>query len=255
VELPLPQALKATAMEQMINIRLIVSFIPICPIYNSVKIALPHQLWPCGENVWRNFDAFGCQIDRGDELTNCAAMTTFGYPKIEIAMRQFDYILQGLESNGLIIQQLLQDAPAEMIVFRPAPGKWNLLEIACHLVDEDAYDFGARVKHVLENPGVTPPSIDPQAWVLEKDYAGQDYATVIQQFVAGRREWISYLRALRNPNWENAWAHPKRGALPAKLFLENWLAHDYLHLRQIIATKYAYLLSVADVPMDYAGEW
>jgi DinB superfamily len=214
----------------------------------------------CRENVWRSFlwgnDRFSSKIRAQGRSAWRMELNfhKFGHLK-DLRMKQFDHILQSLEANAVIFQQLLGSAPAEMIHWRPAPGKWNLLEIACHLRDEDNFDFGARVKHTLENPQVAPPKIDPEAWVNERNYAGQDYGAVMQSFGDARRAWIAYLRGLEAPNWENAWHHPVRGPLPAKLFFENWLAHDYLHIRQIVALKYAYLQAIADVPMDYAGAW
>jgi hypothetical protein len=39
------------------------------------------------------------------------------------------------------------------------------------------------------------------------------------------------------------------------MFLHNWLAHDYLHIRQIIRIKYDYLKKTSGEILLYAGEW
>jgi hypothetical protein len=43
--------------------------------------------------------------------------------------------------------------------------------------------------------------------------------------------------------------------MSARLFLHNWLAHDYLHIRQINRLKFAYLKAHSDISLDYAGAW
>jgi hypothetical protein len=45
------------------------------------------------------------------------------------------------------------------------------------------------------------------------------------------------------------------GRLSAGTFLSNWLAHDYLHIRQIIRLKYQYLQRQTRESLDYAGAW
>ena len=43
--------------------------------------------------------------------------------------------------------------------------------------------------------------------------------------------------------------------MSAKLFLTNWLAHDYLHIRQIIRYQYHYLKESTAIDLGYAGNW
>ncbi len=37
--------------------------------------------------------------------------------------------------------------------------------------------------------------------------------------------------------------------------MTNWLAHDLLHMRQIIKIKYLYLEQSSNVDLHYAGAW
>ena len=170
-------------------------------------------------------------------------------------MVHLEDIIGKMEANMLIFQQLLTNVPAEAQNWRPAPGKWNLKEIVCHLRDEECDDFRRRVQQTLENPQVAPPPIDPEGWVQSRDYAHQDYNAVLTDFLSERRHSLTWLRALKDPDWENAWQHPKFGPLTAGLFLNNWLAHDYLHIRQILQRQFAYLQHVSGENLQYAVEW
>jgi hypothetical protein len=129
------------------------------------------------------------------------------------------------------------------------------LEIVCHLLDEEDEDFKTRVTGVLKNPLKELPKINPEGWVLERDYISQDYEQKVTDFINERKKSIVWLNSLENVNWENAYIHPKRGTMSAKLFLANWLAHDYLHIRQIIRYQYHYLKEQTGIDLQYAGNW
>ena len=79
--------------------------------------------------------------------------------------------------------------------------------------------------------------------------------TKIAEFVTEREKSVAWLRGLNNPKWDNAFQHPKVGPVTAQLILENWLAHDILHTRQILGLTYGYLKANAKSPLDYAGNW
>ena len=127
--------------------------------------------------------------------------------------------------------------------------------VICHLCDEDKEDFRARTKHTLETPELPLPPIDPTGWVTERKYMQQAFEEKIEEFLTEREYSIQWLESLTDPEWGNAYQHPKFGKMTAKMFLCNWLAHDCLHIRQITRLKYDYLKFISDEPLDYAGEW
>lgn len=166
-----------------------------------------------------------------------------------------NYIIQQLSTNQKTFLSLLKDTNQEAYLWKPEPNKWCLLEIVCHLQDEEIEDFRARVQHCLENhPGLAP-SIDPVGWVTERNYVEQDYQEVVNKFLQARIDSIDWLQSLSEPQWENSYTHPDVGPRSAELFLANWLAHDYLHFRQITRLKYQYLQAHSGEDLNYAGGW
>jgi DinB superfamily len=164
-------------------------------------------------------------------------------------------IIDGLKKNISTYESLLLNTPHEEHAFKSGPKKWSLLEIVCHMHDEEREDFRARLKHVLENnPGDLPP-IDPPAWVVDRKYSEQNYQEALRNFIKERKESIQWLNSLASPQWDNAYVHPKFGEMSGKLFLSNWLAHDYLHIRQILSVKHEYLKSISGESLSYAGDW
>lgn len=164
-------------------------------------------------------------------------------------------IISELNRNKAVLRELLAGTSQEEYLWRSAPEKWNLLEIVCHLYDEEREDFRARTKHCLEIPGQAMPAIDPVGWVKERKYAEQDYNATLAKFLEERERSVEWLRSLKAPNWASAYQHPKMGPVSAWLILSNWLAHDHLHIRQIIRTKYLRLKELSGEKLDYAGEW
>ena len=106
-----------------------------------------------------------------------------------------------LQRNSAVFQSLFALAQTEEErLWRPAPEKWSMLEIVCHLRDEEVEDFRQRVKTTLESPNSFPPPIHPDKWVKERDYQSEDYDSAVAEWIKQRQESIDYLRQLENPN-------------------------------------------------------
>ena len=138
-------------------------------------------------------------------------------------------------------------------MWKPEPSKWCLIEIVCHLFDEEREDFRTRVRTTLENPGKRPPPIDPVGWVKSRNYISQDFEEMTQKFLIERTTSVDWLKSLNNPEWKNAYHHQELGNLSAEHFLANWLAHDYLHFRQINKLQFQYLHRTSGMDLSYAG--
>lgn len=139
--------------------------------------------------------------------------------------------------------------------WKPSPDKWSLLEVVCHLYDEEREDFRARVNSVIDDPAQPLTPFDPVSWVTERDYAGQNFTQKLEAFLTERERSVQWLNSLENPQWDNAYIHPRFGPMTARMFLANWLAHDFLHFRQITRLKMEYFRENSGENLDYAGNW
>lgn len=165
------------------------------------------------------------------------------------------WIISQLAANRATFEAMLRGTPSELRSWKPAPEHWSILEVVCHLRDEEAEDFRSRVDAVLHRPEAPLPPIDPQGWVLGRRYLEQDFDAALEAFITQRDRSIGWLRSLREPAWDNAHQHPKFGPMSARMLLANWLAHDYLHMRQITRRKHEFLRAHGGVPLEYAGPW
>ena len=165
------------------------------------------------------------------------------------------YITENLFENLKTFRDLLTGVSKDEYLYKPLSEKWCLLEIVCHLYDEERYDFRARTKHVLDNNQSGLPPIDPVGWVISRNYMEQDYEETLGKFLDERKISVDWLKSLKNPEWTNEYKHEAFGMMSAEFFLTNWLAHDYLHFRQITALKFNYLKHISGIDPLYAGDW
>lgn len=162
-------------------------------------------------------------------------------------------IIKKLQANLDVFSQVLSSKTEEEYLWKPESDKWCLLEIVCHLYDEEKEDFKTRVKYTLETPEKALPMFDPSIWVIERKYMDQNYHNMLQNFLKEREASIEWLISLQDPSWKNAYNHLKLGPLSSEHFLSNWLAHDYLHIRQIYKLQFQHLEFLSSMDLSYAG--
>lgn len=133
---------------------------------------------------------------------------------------------------------------------------WSIVEILCHLADEEHEDFRARLEMTLRDPTADWPKIDPEGAARARRYQEQSPRDALERFIAARAANLKWLASLGAVNWSQAAQHPRLGALRAGDLLASWAAHDLLHLRQITKRLYeAVGREAGEFTTGYAGEW
>lgn len=141
-------------------------------------------------------------------------------------------------------------------LYRADGAAWSILEIVCHLADEEESDFPLRLERTLNDPSAPWDPIDPEGWATSRRYREQSLADQLDRFESLRERRVAWLRSLASPDWDATHVHPKGHVFRAGDLLAAWSAHDALHLRQI--AKRLFELSQRDgqgYETDYAGEW
>jgi len=143
----------------------------------------------------------------------------------------------------------------EQARWKPTPDSWSILEVICHLADEEREDFRTRVAWAL-NGGTDPwHSIDPQGWVTSRGYNQRELAPSVTDYLAERKASLAWLAGLGEPDWTLEYPAPW-GSIRAGDFMAAWVAHDLLHLRQLVELHYAWTAAQAQpYIIQYAGEW
>jgi len=108
-------------------------------------------------------------------------------------------IIQGLSRNREIFKGLFTGLSEEEYLWKSNFDKWCLLEIICHLFDEEREDFRARLRHVLKTPTEPLPPTDPAGWVKERNYISKNYKETMGRFLEERQQSVKWLKSLTNP--------------------------------------------------------
>ncbi len=160
-----------------------------------------------------------------------------------------------LRAHADVFAALVAGVNAEQARWKPDPAQWSILEVVCHLGDEEVEDFRARLDAALHHPGSWPP-IDPQGWPASRRYNERDLAESLERFLGARADSLVWLDGLVEPDWSRAYQHPSIGPISAGDLLTSWVAHDHIHIRQINRLHRDWLVhSLSDHSPRYAGRW
>jgi hypothetical protein len=166
-----------------------------------------------------------------------------------------DYFIERFSKNREVFEGLTRGLSLEQARWRPASDKWSILEVVNHLYDEEREDFRQRLELVLRDPKQPWPPIDPRGWVTSRGYNERELDLSLNNFLAEREKSLAWLRQLSEPNWQNSNEGPN-GILTAGDLLASWLAHDFLHVRQLARLHWQYVGAIADPHQTtYGGPW
>ena len=115
--------------------------------------------------------------------------------------------LARMEANAEAVAALVEAVSDEQARYKPSADDWSILEVICHLADEEREDFRARVDRTLL-PGEPWTKIDPQGWVTERAYNQRELAASLADFRSERARSIDWLRGLVDPDWEQRYTAP-----------------------------------------------
>ena len=168
---------------------------------------------------------------------------------------QLEILYQDLARGAEIIRALIMGVTQAEARFKATPESWSVLEVVCHLYDEEREDFRQRLDIILHRPTEKWPPIDPVGWVTTRGYNERNLAETLDSFLAEREKSLTWLKSLSTPNWEAEYIAPF-GSIKSGNMLASWVAHDNLHIRQLVELRRGRIESLAE-PFDvrYAGEW
>jgi hypothetical protein len=168
---------------------------------------------------------------------------------------QLDQALQRLAANSVAIAGLARDVSETQARWKPTRDDWSILEVICHLYDEEREDFRQRLDYLLHRPGDEFPPIDPEGWVSLRGYNQRDFPIELDAFLSEREASLRWLRSLQGADWGSGRVIYERTILAADM-LGAWVAHDHLHIRQLNELHWKHLATlVAPISLDYGGGW
>ena len=168
---------------------------------------------------------------------------------------EFQTLYQELVHSTEMIRALLAGIDQEQSQVKPDAKSWSILEVVCHLYDEEREDFREHLDHILHRPNAEWHRINPPAWVTERNYNGQMLRDMKEKLFAERSKSLDWLRGLSNADWDTSLTN-EFGTVTAGEMFASWVAHDNLHIRQLVELRRARIERITQpYSIGYAGDW
>ena len=146
--------------------------------------------------------------------------------------------LETLAATPAALKAALRGVPRKLLLFTPAPGKWSILEILCHLRDMEREGYLERYTRILAENEPRLPDLNGDALAIERDYRGQKAGDVLRDWARLRRESLRLLKKSKPEQWRRAGIHETAGRLTIDdLVVRHAVGNDTAHLAQIDAVK------------------
>src|SRR5512134_3634444 len=118
---------------------------------------------------------------------------------------EFQTLYRELENSTEMIRALLAGLTQEEACAKPDTDAWSILEVTCHLYDEEREDFREHLDFILHRQNEEYHVIDPQSWVEERRYNEQNFQTMQDDFFAERRKSFKWLKGIANADWNTTY--------------------------------------------------
>lgn len=166
-----------------------------------------------------------------------------------------DFFTRQMVSHAEAIDRLARGISDEQARWKPDERSWSILEVINHLCDEEREDFRDRLDILLHRTGELFPKIDPESWVAGRRYNERNLGESLDGFARERQASILWIGELKDPKWDAVYEQPKWRVTAADIFA-SWVAHDILHMRQLVRLRWLYTLDkLKPHKTDYAGSW
>lgn len=168
---------------------------------------------------------------------------------------QFETLYQELTNSTRIMRSLFAGIDAGEARIKPDEQSWSILEVVCHLYDEEREDFREHLDFILNRQDEEWHRIDTEGWVTQRKYNEQSFEEMREKFFAERERSLAWLSGIQDSDWDIKYTTPYR-EMSAGEMLSSWVAHDNLHIRQLVELRRARIERItAPYKIEYAGDW
>ena len=168
---------------------------------------------------------------------------------------EFQTLYQELANSTEMIRALIKDIGQEQAQVKSDASAWSILEVVCHLYDEEREDFREHLDFILHRQNEEWHVIDPQAWITERNYNEQNLIEMQEKFFTERKQSLEWLKTISGVDWGITYTS-EYGSVSAGEMLSCWIAHDNLHVRQLVELRRKHIEHITNPDdLQYAGDW
>lgn len=167
-----------------------------------------------------------------------------------------DRSLEIIRSTPDRLKAALAGVPRKLLTWRPAPGKWSIHDIVCHMRDAERDGYLYRYRRVLAEDNPTFPDVDGDKLALERQYGRMNLREAVWDWRAARKEVLALLKKIRPEQWQRIGTHESLGPMSLEIILKRQaLGNDEAHLGQIehIKKRWDILSKLQETPRALAS--
>ncbi|MGA2714072.1 MAG: DinB family protein [Bryobacteraceae bacterium] len=142
--------------------------------------------------------------------------------------------LEVIRSTPGRLEESVKGPTSETLNRVPAPGKWSIRHILCHLADSEVV-FAFRLRQALAEDYHVIQPFDQDRWAAT--YAHYEAHAALAVFSAVRLWNLALIAGLGPEAFAKKLNHPERGDTTLQVVVETMAGHDLNHLRQIDALR------------------
>jgi hypothetical protein len=154
-------------------------------------------------------------------------------------MNELADLLERFRRGAELVAVATTGAAGPMLDFQPAPGKWGVRTIVCHLADTETV-LAMRLRQVIAEDNPLLPVIDQDAWAERLDYSKRKLSPALEGFRRTRAENYELLKDLPEAVFARTGQHTKRGTITLLELLRIFAEHAEKHVQQIQSARAAY---------------
>src|SRR5512147_399957 len=105
---------------------------------------------------------------------------------------EFNILYQELGHSTEMIRALLAGVEPEAARLKSSAESWSILEVVCHLYDEEREDFREHLDFILHRQKEEWHAIDSERLVTERKYNEQNFAEMQEKFFVEREKSLAW---------------------------------------------------------------
>lgn len=154
-------------------------------------------------------------------------------------MRELPELLERFRRGAELIAVAITGAAGAELDYSPAPEKWSIRQILCHLADGEI--AGAdRFRRVIAEDNPTIIAYDQEAWARNLDYHRRKISQALETFRRTRGENYELLKSLPPEAWDRSGTHSQQGRVTLLDLLRTYAEHAEGHARQLREVREQY---------------
>ncbi len=157
-------------------------------------------------------------------------------------MEDLKELLERFRRGAELIAVVTTGAAGSELDYKPAPDRWSVRQIVCHLADSEIVGRD-RFSRVIAEDNPTIVGYDQDAWATRLDYHKRKFSQALETFRRIRGENFELLKELPEDTYRRIGTHNERGPLSLYDLLRIYAEHAEGHARQIRDVRDAYKAS------------